>query len=517
MSKKRIRTILFTIVSSTLVLAFVLQLIAKPYLEDILEKKLPRHVNLDYSSLEVNIFTGSIFFSTPSISISKENQHSGALTIDLEDVEINDVDYWNLIVNQKLNIAEVTFSRPQIVFEKSEAVAEKDIKDVQLLKTIGIETIRIKNGSVKAKWRNGKRNLQLDSLHLKLTGGETDPEIINAKIPFRFASLNYGFKNLRSTINEFEELKIKETTFSDQKFTLADLNLNTKLSKDQLSKQISFERDHIGLKLPMLLMTKPILYYEQDSLFINVPNTDINGLSLDIFRDKNLPDDMTYKPLYAKVLRNLPLRIMLDTITISNSTVVYEEEARHKTKAGELRFENVGGQITNVSNFSSQEKDLEISLVSSLMGKGRLALNWAFNVNNPNQRFLASGSLLDFDTSSLNDFLQPNLRVRTEGDIQNLYFTIDGDEHTAIGDVKMRYHDFKFSVMERDKLRVNKLITFIGNLFVDDGSRADENGYRYGTLQVERHPNKSFFNYLWISLQDGILDVLSGNGKKETR
>jgi hypothetical protein len=71
--------------------------------------------------------------------------------------------------------------------------------------------------------------------------------------------------------------------------------------------------------------------------------------------------------------------------------------------------------------------------------------------------------------------------------------------------------------MERDKLRVNKLITFIGNLFVDDGSRADENGYRYGTLQVERHQNKSFFNYLWISLQDGMLDVLSGNGKKETR
>ena len=97
-----------------------------------------------------------------------------------------------------------------------------------------------------------------------------------------------------------------------------------------------------------------------------------------------------------------------------------------------------------------------------------------------------------------------------------MYFTISGDEHVANGDVKMRYNDFKFKVLEKNGLKINKVLTFIGNLFIDDGSKTDENGYRYGDIEnVKRNQNKSFFNYLWISLQEGLLHLLSGNGKKK--
>lgn len=515
MLNKRIKIVLLSTLLAVAILLFGIQMAAKPYLENALEKKIPHHINLAYSNVEVNILKGSVVFTAPSIRVSKENQHGGELAIDLEAIHINDIGYWNLIFNQKLDIAELVLVEPRITFQKSNQVIAKDVKNVQLLKTISIEKAIITNGSVNVSWLKGNRHLNLNALNLNLKGGETNPNLINTKIPFTFSSIEYNFKNLTGDFNEYEELSIDEIQFFNQEFNIRGLSWNTLLSKAELSKRIGYERDHVNLQIPHLQVETPQFYYKGDSLQVIMPKMNIEGLVLDIFRDKSLPDDTSYKPLYAKILKDLPFKLTLDTITMSDGLIVYEEGVKNKIVAGQLRFADVNGKIKNVSNMSSQQEDLEISLASNLMGKGKLELNWAFNVHSPEQRFLASGSLLNFETSSLNDFLEPNLRVRTEGQIQNLYFTIDGDEHTAVGDVKMRYHEFKFKVLERDKLRVNKLFTFIGNLFIDDGSKADEKGYRYGKIDVQRYQNKSFFNYLWISLQDGMLDVLSGNGKKE--
>lgn len=149
------------------------------------------------------------------------------------------------------------------------------------------------------------------------------------------------------------------------------------------------------------------------------------------------------------------------------------------------------------------------------MGVGKFHLDWEFDVQNLQNTFLISGGLSNFNTANLNDFLVPNLRTQTTGTIDQLYFTISGNDNVATGDIKMSYEDFKFQVLNKERNGIKKVLSFIGNLFVNDGSKADENGYRYGNINVERVKNKSFFNYLWINLQDGLLDVLTSNGKKD--
>ncbi|WFO14783.1 hypothetical protein M601_012620 [Cellulophaga baltica 4] len=62
---------------------------------------------------------------------------------------------------------------------------------------------------------------------------------------------------------------------------------------------------------------------------------------------------------------------------------------------------------------------------------------------------------------------------------------------------------------------MNKFLTTVVNLFTNDGSNTDEYGFRHGQIKVERDPTKSFFNYLWINVKDGILHTMVGNGKKE--
>ena len=57
---------------------------------------------------------------------------------------------------------------------------------------------------------------------------------------------------------------------------------------------------------------------------------------------------------------------------------------------------------------------------------------------------------------------------------------------------------------------------YLGNLFVTKDSEGNPGDFRYGAIDVERDPTKSYFNYLWINIRAGIFDTVTGNGKKES-
>ena len=151
------------------------------------------------------------------------------------------------------------------------------------------------------------------------------------------------------------------------------------------------------------------------------------------------------------------------------------------------------------------------------MGAAPIKVDWTFYTKNEVDLFKASGVIKNFETTAINSFLEPNLRAKAKGTINELYFTFSGDSYVSNGDMKMKYQDFEFLILKKDRLGVSKILTAIGNLFTNDGSNTDDNGYRYGAISVNRDATKSFFNYLWINVQDGIISTLTGNGKKDKR
>lgn len=81
--------------------------------------------------------------------------------------------------------------------------------------------------------------------------------------------------------------------------------------------------------------------------------------------------------------------------------------------------------------------------------------------------------------------------------------------------MKMKYDDFKFNILRKKSSKVNKFLTAIGNIFIKDGDKnTNPEGFRYGDIEAERDPTKSFFNYLWINVKSGVISTLTGNGEK---
>ncbi len=498
------------------VLFYVLQWKAKVEVENFLNRKIPDNIAFNYDELKVSVIKGNFLFSNPHIEIRNNANDTIQLTVDLEEIRIEDIHYWKFFNDKEIIVDKILIISPDFIFQTSPGnKKEKSDKIIKLLKPIHVEDLGVENGSIKIIQDRDSEVLKLDSLYVNLEGGYTNFDIINKKIPFAYNSVDIHFREFSASLGKFESIDIAKVQLSENRIRLNKIHFFTKFSKKDLNQVIAHERDHIDLEITEASVADIDFGFENDSLVFTSKSSMLSGLDLEMFRDKNVADDLSNKPLYAKMLRSLPIKFSIETFGIANSRLSYKEEELGKENSGELRFEDISGKIKNLNNLAGDEK-VKIVLDSKLMGEGEMHMDWSFNVNDPDQRFLVKGSLDNLNTKRLNDFLTPTLNVQTEGIIDQLYFTISGDEYVANGDVKMNYNDFRFQVLNKDRLKINKVLTFIGNLFIDDGSKADEDGYRYGQIEnVERDQTKSFFNYLWISLKEGLLHVLSGNGKKK--
>ncbi|SEB61373.1 hypothetical protein SAMN05192540_1061 [Maribacter dokdonensis] len=485
-----------------------------------LERKVPDHINFSYDELAINLLEGNIAFTDVAVVSLGKQTSSCEIRVNANELSIEGFSYWKILFQKSVHIKTLTLSTPHLHFktcpkDPNNVVANKS-NPINLLKEIFVEELKFESGVVEIWDANEEVELiSVASLGLHLKDVATDPETITKYVPFTFSNYQIEIAQFKAPLGEYENLQMASLVMNNSSIDMTDISLLTKYSKAELSKQITYERDHVSLTIPAISINDHNYVANKDSLQINFKEVKLIEPNLEIYRDKSPLEDFSTKPLYGTLLRRLPFKIAIDAILIQQGTIVYKEDAPNNVKAGALRFTNLNADINNLSNLTTVNNTVNIKLNAHLMDAGALHLDWNFNVNDPHDSFLISGKLSNFYTEKLNDFLVPNLRTQTTGTIEQLYFTISGDEYTSSGDIKMRYEDFKFQLLNKERNGVKKVLSFIGNLFVNDGSKADENGFRYGTISVERTQHKSFFNYLWINLQDGLVDVLTSNGKKE--
>ena len=485
-----------------------------------LERKIPDHIDFSYDKLTISLLKGNIAFNDVAVVNLGKQTSSCEIKVDAEKLSIKGFDYWKILFQKSIYIKSLTLTKPHLNFktcpENADNEAVNKTNPIKLLKEIFVEEIIFDEGRVEIWDTNEEVELiAVDQLNLSLKEVATDPDIITKYVPFTFSEYNIEIQNFNAPLGKFEKLEMQSMVINNSTIDITDIVLSTVYSKAELSREIVYQRDYINLSIPTIKVENHNYLVSNDSLHVNFKELLLSQPKLEVYRDKSRLEDFRNKPLYGKLLQKLPFKVAIDTVFIEKGAIIYEENIPNDAKAGALSFDNLDATISNLSNKIIVKDPVQIQLNADLMGTGKFHLNWQFDVYDPRSTFLISGGLSNFNTSSLNDFLVPNLRTQTTGTIDQLYFTISGDEYTATGDIKMRYEDFKFQVLNKERNGVKKVLSFIGNLFINDGSKTDEDGYRYGDIETERIKNKSFFNYLWINLEDGLLDVLTGNGKKD--
>lgn len=481
--------------------------------------KVPENVKIQYEAIHVNSFNGNVSLNKPVVLIYEKATKSITAKVELNNFSIKGFSYWNYFMNDEIQLENVVFNSPNIIYyqkDKKESESSKDIFK-NLKQILQIESLEIKNAQVKIyKVATDELVLSLKKINFSIDEIQINPKIkIN---PISYKNFNFTSNSVFYTLNGFENLNLESIDINSNSSKFKGLTIKTKYSKENLSNIIDVERDHYDLVVDSIDIKKQKFGFKQDSIFyFKSERVDFYQPNLKIYRDKLVKDDLSFKPLFSKMVRDLNFNLTLNSVFLNNASIVYTEKVKSDTKDGKLLFSKLNAEIKNLGNsFKPENATTFINVKSVFMDNTPIDIQWNFNVQKLDDQFTFKAKIGKLYANSMNQFMEPNENLRLKGEIEETYFTINGKNSTSNIQLKLKYEDFSVLILKENGKEKNKFLSSILNIFVSKDSKDASKDFRHGSKSnVERTMNKSVFNYLWINIKEGLLNAMTGDGEKK--
>lgn len=512
-SSKKVISILLLLGVVFIGLNFWVNHYLKNKVETFIHTELPENMIRSYDGLELHTFSGSLTIKTPSLIIKNTADSLQHTFIEVEKLEISGASYWDFLIKDEIHIRSIILVNPKITHFKDRMNPQKDTVHKSPPKSqipINIAKIQFQNASLHL-YENGKDSTKLavKDVWVDIESVAINNQTKKNKIPFDYKDYSIKGDSLFLKVNAYDNLTVGDFNVKNSNVSFNNLALKTKYSKRELSRIISQERDHYNLTLSSFLIDKLDFGFDNDTLSVKSKKVSLNSPSLEIYRDKLVADDMSVKPLYSKMLRDLPFHLTVDSLGIVNGNILYQERVKEDNMGGTISFKDLNAGIANVGNTYQAPIKTELNIRARFMENTSFSAYWAFDVNNRNDHFLFTAEVGKMNANKMNSFTEPNMNVRLEGQVARTYFTIDANNESSSTDIKINYSNFKVNVLRKDSERKNKLVSAIANIFIPKNSTNKEENYREGRGVASRNKTQSVFNFLWISIESALRNAMS--------
>ncbi len=511
--------LIFLFVISTLIILiigiFIAQNSLKNKLETALRERLPDSVNLNYSVLDLSLFRNYVEMHNVEILRVGKVTSETSFSVSFKKLGVYKIDYWDYLFNDCIDVNNVKIVEPIGTYYHNEIVPKKEYnlpKTIEVKKIINVRNFVISNGTFQAY------DTQTDSLLLDLKNSEFtlrnihfDKETFIKKVPFEYEDYSFQFEELFYRLNDFENLTTKNSEFKKETSVIRDFRLKTKYAKEKLSSIIINERDHYDIEADSVWLKDFNFERLIDSIsLVASTKTTVYNSTINVYRDKLVNDDLRIKPLYSEMLRDLNFHLKLDTISINNANIQYEEKVRADNMAGIITFSDFNATVQNFSNTYKSPVQTIIEIDANFMNHAPLQATWQFDVNNQSDLFLFKAEASNLQADNLNDFTVPNFNKRLEGELDKTYLTISGNSQESKIDFKVKYKHFDVVALKKNGKDKNKILSKVFNLFVSKNSMNGNSSFKEVTkTNIERDKTKSVFNYIWISTRVGLIKALT--------
>ncbi|MES2410056.1 MAG: hypothetical protein V4535_01290 [Bacteroidota bacterium] len=468
---------------------------------------------ITYKKLEVSVLYSNIkaheIVIVPKAAL-KDSINKSGIYGKVAALEIRGFKVLNLLFNDKLKAKSITVHQPKVVlYQRNNKDNIRNSVAEPFEKIITVSDVFLNHGDFKIiKVKGNKAVLSVHNVNFQIDGIRITDKILENKIPFEFRNYIVSCDSLYYHPNEFYHIKTNKI-----KTTKTDLNIDKfemlpTYSRREFVAKIPKEKDLHTLRCKSIKIDKINWGFKEDDFFFHCNLIELNNAAANIYRSKAPPDDLTKKHLYNKLLRDLKFDLKIDTLKVRNSILEYEEEKSVELGAGKLIFNPFNLTATSIrSGFKKKElPDLKIRINCQFMNNCPLAVNWKFNVMDKSDGFNISGRLTNFEADKIIPFSKPYVNVTTKGIIDEVRFNFTGNNKGSFGEFKVEYDNLKFTVYKKDNpKKKNKLKTFLARIFVKKDTK---DKLKDTHIEVARIPEKSFYNLLWRSIEEGLKKIL---------
>lgn len=539
-TKKKIfwLSIFLSLSALLLITALVINPLLKKVLVKQVEDKLVGNFSYGYENLKVNLIKRSVTFENVNWKFPKDttlfNQSGFIRRFNIEGISI--LSFFggsNISINEILFDSLVLETRIKRFSKKDSITTNETFNFYSLIrgqiKGVNIKSIQIKNGN--ATW--------LHPEHKKVWGKINDVQLIVNSFTLDSATTaaNNGWFSFQNILLEgvTGELyladslhKIRTTKmlldYLNNKIIIDSVRLIPLFTKSQMKYVRKYETNRLEMAVACISITGIDINRLMVKNELRIEKILIDQLQLAVFRDKNPPfPPHHFPPLPQLALKHARLNVKIDSVSINNAFVSYEQLSEKTQKVGKVFFEGIHAELTNITNDSiSYKQNARATLHAStqLMGISKLTVNAVFDLSNPSGDHRISGSLGTLDLTTLNKIFEPltSASIRS-GVLNQLQFTIRLNNEVSDGEVRFLYDNLKLDKLSSHDLSLNSfdntIKSLLANTFVIKSSNpSGRRDPRIGVVHFKRAKEKAIFDFWLKSVVDGIKSiVLSGTEK----
>lgn len=539
-AKKKSFWLKFVLILGALMLitAWVINPILKNLLAREVEEKLVGNFYYGYENLNVDLIERSVTFENVNWRFPKDTSvfdQSGFI----RQFKIEGISILSLVDGSNVRIKSILFDSLNLVirierFSKKDSVSDNETFNFYSLirgqiPGVKVDTIQIKNGN--ATWRDPENKKvwgKINKVQLSVNSFSLDSATTAANNGwFSFQNVLFegitGELYLADSLHKVQTAKI-QLDYQNSKVTVDSLKLTPLFTKSQMRHVRPSETNRIELSVPRITITGIEVQKMMVENKLRIGKVSVEDLASNVFRDKNSPPDPHhFPPLPQLLLRNGELNIKIDTVSIKNALIEYEQLSKKTQKTGKVFFEKMDAEIHNITNDSSSyQNNSRATLKAStrFMGVGRLDVSVIFNLPDPNGDHWITGTFGKFDLTLMNKVFEPLTAVSIRsGILDQLNFNLRLNNDVSDGEVTFLYNNLKIDKLNKDNLSDrdfdNSVKSLLANTFlIKKSNPSGRRDPRMGIIHLKRAKDRAIFDFWLKSVLDGIKSTVLTNEEK---
>jgi hypothetical protein len=307
---------------------------------------------------------------------------------------------------------------------------------------------------------------------------------------------------------------------NQNKIILKNIELKPRLSKQQFESRLKFRKEMYSMSINKIILNdvdwQAMVTNEK---FIS-KQAEISGGKIDIFLNRSKPAPPVIKNNFPhQLLMRLSLPISISKIDIKNLNLIYGEYNPASAQNGTLFFDNVNGELSFVSNISSEVEKHPVAIFTGsamFMHIAPMTAKFTFDLS----RHRTGDYTVDLHTSLI-DNATTNLISEPlglfnikKGELQQVDAHVKGNNSFSNGTLAMKYSNLHITPLKKDNdqkgnFKNKSLTSFFANKFlIKDNNNGVGKDFRKPDFYVKRVNHPNFFNLTWKSILTGILKTI---------
>ncbi|MCF6223472.1 MAG: hypothetical protein L3J34_07055 [Flavobacteriaceae bacterium] len=246
-----------------------------------------------------------------------------------------------------------------------------------------------------------------------------------------------------------------------------------------------------------------------------IDSIEVIDLGLEVYKDKRKPFDESMRPKDPHVLlKEMKSPLHIQKIKVKNGSILFEAQLEKNDLLMTLNLNNVNANINNITSIKKyRENPLEVDFRSDLMNRSKMHINIIFPLKDFNNSFKFYGTLGPAKLKYFDSALYPTLGLKVlQGELDGLKFDAVAHSNSSEGKMTMLYHNLKAEVFKSHSLEENKFLSWVVKGATYKSNPKKHKPPKEVVLHADRVIYKGFINYIWKTLQSGIIATITPIG-----